>query len=80
MTRISPAFPIVAGALTLTFLWVVAWYWPTAAEVAGIWWRSDTFAHGLIVQMDAVDAGDTETRVRYDWNADFPPIEAPVVR
>ena len=49
MTRISPAFPIVAGALTLTFLWVVAWYWPTATEVAGIWWRSDTFAHGLIV-------------------------------
>ena len=49
MTRISPAFPIVAGALALTFLWVVAWYWPTAADVAGIWWRSDTFAHGLIV-------------------------------
>lgn len=49
MTRISPAFPIVAGALALTFLWVVAWYWPTASEVAGIWWRSDTFAHGLIV-------------------------------
>lgn len=49
MTRISPAFPIVAGALALTFLWVVAWYWPTATEVAGIWWRSDTFAHGLIV-------------------------------
>lgn len=49
MTRISPAFPTVAGALALTFLWVVAWYWPTASEVAGIWWRSDTFAHGLIV-------------------------------
>ena len=49
MTRISPAFPTVAGALALTFLWVVAWYWPTATEVAGIWWRSDTFAHGLIV-------------------------------
>ena len=49
MTRISPAFPTVAGALALTFLWVVAWYWPTATEVTGIWWRSDTFAHGLIV-------------------------------
>ena len=44
-------------------------------------WRITTdLARGLIVQMDAVDAGDTETRVRYDWNADFPPIEAPVVR
>ena len=44
-------------------------------------WRITTdLAHGLIVQMDAVDAGDTETRVRYDWDADFPPIEAPVVR
>lgn len=49
MTRISPAFPVVAGTLALTLLWVVAWYWPTATEVAGIWWRSDTFAHGLIV-------------------------------
>lgn len=44
-------------------------------------WRITTdLARGLIVQMDAVDAGDTETRVRYDWDADFPPIEAPVVR
>ena len=35
--------------LALTFLWVVGWYWHTAQDIAGIWWRSDTFAHGLIV-------------------------------
>lgn len=39
----------VAFALALAFLWVVGWYWHTATEVAGIWWRSDTFAHGLVV-------------------------------
>lgn len=49
MTGTSRAFPIVAGALALTLLWILAWYWPTATEVAGIWWRSDTFAHGLLV-------------------------------
>jgi exosortase A len=27
----------------------VGWYWPTDKEIAGIWWRSDTFAHGLVV-------------------------------
>lgn len=31
------------------FVWVTGWYWDTAAEMAGIWWRSDTFAHGLVV-------------------------------
>lgn len=31
------------------FLWVLGWYWATALEVASIWWRSDTYAHGLIV-------------------------------
>ena len=49
MTGTSRAFPTVAGALALTLLWILAWYWPTATEVAGIWWRSDTFAHGLLV-------------------------------
>lgn len=35
--------------LVATLLWVVLWYRDTAAEMAGIWWRSDTFAHGLLV-------------------------------
>ncbi|WP_345794436.1 exosortase A [Thauera sp. JM12B12] len=45
----SRSFSSIVLALTLTFLWVVGWYWHTATEVAGIWWRSDTFAHGLVV-------------------------------
>jgi len=31
------------------FLLVVAVFWPTAREMASIWWRSETFAHGLVV-------------------------------
>jgi exosortase A len=30
-------------------LWHVALYWHTAGEIAAIWWRSETFAHGLVV-------------------------------
>lgn len=43
------SFVALALALSLTFLWVVGWHWDTASEIAGIWWRSDTFAHGLVV-------------------------------
>ena len=37
--------------LTLLGLWVVVLvlYWPTASGMATIWWRSDTYAHGLVV-------------------------------
>lgn len=42
-------FLAVVAVLLATFVWVVGWYWPTAADMAGIWWRSDTFAHGLVV-------------------------------
>ena len=45
----SRTFSFVVLALALTFVWVVGWYWATAQEIAGIWWRSDTFAHGLVV-------------------------------
>ncbi len=39
----------VAAGLIGTFAWVLGWYWPTAAEVGRIWWRTETFAHGLLV-------------------------------
>ena len=42
---VSRSFTSVALALALSFVWVAGWYWITASEVAGIWWRSDTFAH-----------------------------------
>ncbi len=37
--------------LTLLALWtvVLVLYWPTASAMASIWWRSDTYAHGLVV-------------------------------
>ena len=42
-------FGRIAGLLAAMFAWGVVWYWPTASDIAGIWWRSDTFAHGLVV-------------------------------
>lgn len=42
-------FVRVAAVLTGVLVWCVVWYWQTAAEIASIWWRSDTFAHGLVV-------------------------------
>jgi exosortase A len=39
----------VAAVVGLAFAWVVGWYWETAVEIAGVWWKSDTFAHGLVV-------------------------------
>ena len=41
---------LVVGVLLFgVFAWSVAWSWPTAVQIASIWWRSDTFAHGLVV-------------------------------
>lgn len=36
-------------ALGAVFAWVIVWYHDTAAEILNIWWRSETFAHGLLV-------------------------------
>ena len=30
-------------------LWIVAWHVEAVSRMAGVWWRSDTYAHGLIV-------------------------------
>ena len=37
--------------LVLLAVWaaVLVLYWPTASAMATIWWRSDTYAHGLVV-------------------------------
>lgn len=42
--------------LMLLALWaaVLVLYWPTASAMATIWWRSDTYAHGLVVPPAAV--------------------------
>ena len=49
MTAARNNFFTVAATLSLVLVWLVAWYGQTAAGMAQIWWRSDTFAHGLIV-------------------------------
>ncbi|NMG03032.1 exosortase A [Azoarcus taiwanensis] len=40
--------PVVLAILGV-FVWLIAWYWPTAHQIAGIWHRSDTYAHGMVV-------------------------------
>nr|MBL8455841.1 archaeosortase/exosortase family protein [Zoogloeaceae bacterium] len=43
------AFRRVVLVQLAVLLWCIAWYWPTAVEIGAIWWRSETYAHGLIV-------------------------------
>ncbi len=40
--------PALLG-LVLLFSWIVYWYWGTLEAMAQIWWRSETYAHGLVV-------------------------------
>lgn len=42
-------FAQVISAIAAVLVWVVGWYFDTAREISSIWWRSDTFAHGLLV-------------------------------
>lgn len=50
ITSTSAGTPAQVGlAMLLSLVWVLLWYWSTAQEMVGIWWRSDTYAHGLVV-------------------------------
>lgn len=40
---------LVGVVLVLVAVWVIAWHFSTAVEIYRIWWRSDTYAHGLII-------------------------------
>lgn len=42
-------WPVTLAALTVALLATIGLYWPTATGMASIWWRSDTFAHGMLV-------------------------------
>ncbi len=44
-------YPLLLPCLLLgsIIFWTVAWYWDTALSMAHIWWRSETFAHGMVV-------------------------------
>lgn len=36
-------------AIVAILLWIGYWYWGTLEAMAQIWWRSETYTHGLIV-------------------------------
>ena len=36
-------------AIALILIWIGYWYWDTLEAMAQIWWRSETYAHGIIV-------------------------------
>jgi hypothetical protein len=44
-----PNWKPTLAAIALTLLWISFWYWGTLEAMAQIWWRSETYAHGLIV-------------------------------
>jgi len=49
ISRSGSQFHMVALLLLVVLAWAVGWYLPTATGMASIWWRSETFAHGLVV-------------------------------
>jgi exosortase A len=40
---------VAYSLILLAFAWTLGWLSTTTAEIGEIWWRSDTYAHGLIV-------------------------------
>lgn len=50
-SAVSPAVrgSLVVALLSAAIFWIIAWHGEAAARMAGTWWRSDTFAHGLII-------------------------------
>ena len=45
----QPDWKPALTATVLIFGWIAYWYGGTLAAMAQIWWRSDTYAHGLVV-------------------------------
>lgn len=44
-----PGWKPTLYAIGLLLSWIAYWYWGSVEAMAGIWWRSETYAHGLIV-------------------------------
>lgn len=38
-------------AIALILIWIGYWYWETLEAMAQIWWRSETYTHGLVVPL-----------------------------
>lgn len=44
-----PNWKPVMTAIILILSWIGYWYWGSLEAMAQIWWRSETYAHGLVV-------------------------------
>lgn len=47
----SPKWKSTLSAIMLILIWVGYWYWHTLEAMAQIWWRTETYTHGLIVPL-----------------------------
>lgn len=41
-------------AIALILIWVCYWYWDTLESMAQIWWRAETYTHGLVVPLISI--------------------------
>ena len=44
-----PSWKPTLSVIVLILSWIGYWYWGTLEAMAQIWWRSETYAHGLVV-------------------------------
>jgi len=47
--RVEIRGPVFVALLAAVLFWVLVWYFDTAESMAMTWWRSETFAHGLLI-------------------------------
>lgn len=45
----SLSWSYLLGVLILTMLFAIGMYWDTVESIGKIWWRSDTYAHGILI-------------------------------
>lgn len=45
----QPNWKPALTAIVLILAWIGYWYWGSLEAMAQIWWRSETYAHGLVV-------------------------------
>lgn len=44
---LSPLYPV--SLMVATIIWAVAWHGDAVVKMVQLWWRSETFAHGLVI-------------------------------
>lgn len=49
--RIPSPWRLPLALLAVLCLMILALYWSTASAMAAIWWRSETYAHGMVVPL-----------------------------